>query len=296
MKCLNGASLEAYIETLQRGRPNPEIDAHLAICRRCALLVKHAARPMPAGLAKRAEQVGRLLGTKRPDAIEPGQIWRLREQVNTGRYPIGVITRGPAMSVDREHPDVRIAMASLDAREDEVGDDDIVVENKESPLGLRYLVEHWNERPVPADELDIFLGHLEPAAWKRLVAALNDLGEEREDLTEAVRAYRARRIRETALLSQASLERAARVMSDGGHEGWTILVAANEQLSAVANDKSLSLFREWGNRVLESLLTQFAGSGLTGRESREGFRFRLRDASKNLDLKILGPDERVLET
>ncbi|HOY66178.1 MAG TPA: hypothetical protein PLP29_04765 [Candidatus Ozemobacteraceae bacterium] len=305
MKCLNGASLEAHIESLRFGRPDPKIEAHLATCRRCALLVEHAARPMPAGLAARAEQIGRLLRTKRPETIEPGQIWRLREQIQSEHYFIGVVTRGPEMSIDPNHPDVRMAMASLDANESDVQVGDIVVEHDESPLGLRYLIEHWNERPVPAAELEICLGRLAEAAWKRLEAALCDLGEE-EELSEAVRAYRTRRIRETAALSHKSLERAARAMSeDQGSEpaapGWRgsagplfFEFAANEFLRAVAADKDLTPFRIFGRIFLGKLRALPSDLGLAGRETPKGFRFRLRDPRLRMVMEIFGPKGEIL--
>ncbi|HEY9069185.1 MAG TPA: hypothetical protein VIV61_02955 [Candidatus Ozemobacteraceae bacterium] len=300
MKCLNGASLDAYFEALQSGRPTSEIDAHLVGCRRCAFLVKQASKPTPAGLAKRAEEVGRLLRTKRPEAIEPGQLWRLREQINSGRYPVGIVTRGPEMSIDPENPDIRMAMANLDATENDRNDDDIVVEAAESPLGLRYLVEHWNERPVPVDELETFLGRLAPAAWKRLAAALNDLGDERVDLTEAVRAYRTRRIRETAALSQASLERAARAASEDEEPGfdWPLYIPlpAGELLPAVAADKSLSHFRIWGKKLLRELRSLSVKCGLSGRETSRGFRFRFHHAMKRMIINILGPKNALLES
>ncbi|HNV68678.1 MAG TPA: hypothetical protein PKO06_03190 [Candidatus Ozemobacteraceae bacterium] len=211
--CLNAASLQRFIEQKRAGKTDADTLRHVERCRRCSLLVAAAKDYDEKAMLAEHARVEKLFQQAKPKTVEPGQIWRLEKQPDQSR-PLGIITRGPEMSIDLGDPDVRFVRARLDYLHNQIDEnEDVFVHADESPLRVRYLLETWNERPIPTSMLESYVGKLAPSAWQRLESALTSTSPAKP-LPRAVAAFRERCVQESADLSRMVMHKLARILGD----------------------------------------------------------------------------------
>ncbi|HQG27925.1 MAG TPA: hypothetical protein PLY73_05160 [Candidatus Ozemobacteraceae bacterium] len=182
---------------------------HLETCPRCHSLATAPLRPDPK-IDQALDEAHRLLGTPRPATPEFGQIY----QVGDGTMPHGlaVVTLDAAHAVDEGHPDVRVSPITIEPVDPSfLGPDDILATPEESPLGLPFVIEFWNDRPIEQDQLGVFVGRIHPALAERLRDALNGristTAARADSVNWRVAAYRQSRIRAAQALSHRVLSR-----------------------------------------------------------------------------------------
>ncbi|NLI78929.1 MAG: hypothetical protein GX442_21110 [Candidatus Riflebacteria bacterium] len=166
-------SLERLVEYANRPRSaarDPALEKHLKTCPTCRFTVTPAPLPRPADLEGKLDALNDAMQRQPPDSLAFGQLWRI---AFPGGNRAGVITFDTRESADPDQPDVRVVPVCFTAEPAEIdAGTDLLLAPRDSTLGLRGLLETWNERPVLARQLTVFLGTMTAAAARRLHQAL----------------------------------------------------------------------------------------------------------------------------
>ncbi|MBW1946787.1 MAG: hypothetical protein JRI33_02495 [Deltaproteobacteria bacterium] len=176
--CFTGDELLGYREGGLPAAKRAEIFYHLNVekCERCRHLLLIAERGdyghEPAGAARKI--IERLKNTVSrppvpvPEKIREGQIWTTTPQPRSAggmAPPVLVISAGNG----EKSPDniIRVIPVSFDTQYGLSGETFVL--DKHNPLNYPVLLEIFNERPMPAGNLDEYRGLISPDEMKRII-------------------------------------------------------------------------------------------------------------------------------
>jgi len=189
-----------YLNRSSKETSDLKLEQHIKKCSHCRFLTETPLPKMPEKLAGTTDKIDDALSLNKPDQTTFGQIWRVRGIFET---ELAIITFDTRHSRDEYNPDVRIVTLNLKAASRDMTPKDLLFSENDSSLGLRFLVETWNERPIMVFQLEKYLGEITASAARNLREAIKPTpshGDETE-IPRWIERFRQRRIDEAHSLS-----------------------------------------------------------------------------------------------
>lgn len=180
--CLTAEKIEAYLNSANNSDIRKEIDKHLVQCIACRTIMAAAKLGQPKTFVQAINETDNLLSSKKPSVIENGQIWRLNRDEKADKNPTVIITNNFQDNLDA-------VIAYINPKSEFISKDDVVVKADESPIGIDFLAECWNQKSIKYDQLESYIGEVSPTALAKVKEALKNSVSAANALVEEFRAH-----------------------------------------------------------------------------------------------------------